>query len=88
MLLRRLAPWLLLFELLRVGRDHWDRLDPADRRRMSAIMRRTHADPRRLTAADRAELTDLARRLRLTRLGLSLAGAAVMGRRRGRRRAR
>jgi hypothetical protein len=84
--LRRLAPWLILFELLRAGRDHWDRLDPADRSRVADLMRRTHGNPRNLSPADRRELHDLAHRARLGRLGLSLAGAAIMGRRRHRRR--
>jgi hypothetical protein len=88
MLLRRLAPWLMVFEILRAGRDHWHRLEPADRERVSALMRRTRGNPRNLTAADRAELRDLGRRLRLGRLGASLATAAVMGRRRHRRGAR
>ena len=35
-------------------------------------MRRTHGNPRNLTAADRRELRDLGRRLRLGRLGFSL----------------
>jgi hypothetical protein len=87
-MLRRLAPWLLVFELLRAGRDHWDRLDPDDRRRAGEMMRRTRGNPRNLTASDRAELRDLGRRLRLGRLGVSLASAAVLGRRRRRRGAR
>jgi hypothetical protein len=87
-MLRRLAPWLLLFEILRAGRDHWDRLEPGDRARVGALMRRTRGNPRNLTASDRAELRDLGRRLRLGRLGASMATAAVLGRRRHRRRAR
>jgi hypothetical protein len=87
-MLRRLAPWLLVFEILRAGRDHWDRLDPGDRARVGALMRRSRGNPRNLTASDRAELHDLGRRLRLGRLGLSLATAAVLGRRRHRRGAR
>ena len=87
-MLRRLAPWLILFEILRAGRDHWDKLDPGDRARVSALMRRTHGNPRNLTAHDRDELRDLGRRLHLVRLGLSVAGAAVTGRRRHRRRGR
>jgi hypothetical protein len=87
-MLRRLAPWLILFEVLRAGRDHWDRLDPGDRDRVSAIMRRSRGNPRNLTAADRGELRDLARRLHLGRLGLSVGSAAVIGRRRRRRRGR
>jgi hypothetical protein len=87
-MLRRLVPWLILFEVLRAGRDHWDRLDPDDRARVSALMRRTHGNPRNLTAADRDELRDLGRRMRLRRLGFSLATAAAVGRRKRRRRAR
>jgi len=87
-MLRRLAPWLILFEVLRAGRDHWDRLDPGDRAQVSALMRRTKGDPRNLTDADRRTLREIGRRLRLGRLGVSLASAAVVGRRRRRRRAR
>jgi hypothetical protein len=88
MLLRRLAPWLIVFEVLRTSRDHWDRLDPADRAQVTDLIRRSHGNPRNLTAADRAELRALGRRLRLGRLGLSAATAAVVGRRRHRRRGR
>ncbi len=87
-MLRRILPWLLVFEVLRAGRDHWDRLDPDDRARVSALMRRSRGNPRNLTAADRDELRALGRRLRLGRLGFSLATAAVVGRRKRRRRAR
>jgi hypothetical protein len=87
-MLRRLVPWLIVFEVLRAGRDHWDRLDPGDRARVSDLMRRTHGNPRNLTAADRSELRDLGRRMRLARLGFSLATAAAVGRRKRRRRAR
>jgi hypothetical protein len=87
-MLRRLAPWLILFEVLRAGRDHWDRLDPGDRARVSALMRRTRGNPRNLTASDRSELRDIGRRMRLGRLGFSLATATVIGRRKRRRRAR
>jgi hypothetical protein len=87
-MIRRLAPWLILFEVLRAGRDHWDRLDPDDRARVTALMRRSHGNPRNLTASDRDELRDLGRRMRLGRLGFTLATAAVVGRRKRRRKAR
>ena len=87
-MVRRFVPWLILFEVLRATRDHWDRLDPTDRARVSEIMRRTHGNPRNLTDADRRELRDMSRRLRLRRLGLSIGSAAVIGRRRHRRRGR
>jgi hypothetical protein len=88
MLLRRLVPWLIVFEVLRAGRDHWGRLDPSDRRQVSDLMRRSRGNPRNLTAADRAELRALGRRLRLGRLGFSVATAAMVGRRKRRRGAR
>ena len=88
MLLRRLVPWLIVFEVLRAGRDHWGRLDPADRRRVSDLMRRTHGNPGNLTPADRAELLAIGRSMHLGRLGFSMATAAVVGRRRHRRRGR
>lgn len=85
MKLRRLLPWLILFEMLKAGRAHWDALDPADRADVTNLFRRTHGNPRNLTEADRAELRDLVRRLHLMRLGVSLGSAAVIGRRRHRR---
>jgi hypothetical protein len=87
-MLRRLAPWLILFEVLRAGRDHWDKLDPGDRARVSALMRRTRGNPRNLTVSDRDELRDLGRSLHVGRLVASMAGAAVAGRRRHVRRGR
>ena len=84
-MLRRLVPWLIVFEVLRAGRDHWDRLDPSDRAEVSALMRRTRGNPRNLTDADRRVLRDVGRRLHLGRLGWSLGSAAIMRRRRRRR---
>jgi hypothetical protein len=85
MLLRRLAPWLIVFEVLRAGHDHWGRLDPADRTRVSDLMRRTKGNPANLTPADRNELLAMGRSMHLGRLGFSMATAAVIGRRRQRR---
>jgi hypothetical protein len=83
-MLRRLVPWLIVFEVLRAGRDHWDRLDPGDRAEVTALMRRTHGNPRNLTADDRRLLRGLGRRMRLGRLGISLGSAVIVGRRRRR----
>ena len=88
MLLRRLVPWLIVFEVLRAGHDHWGRLDPADRRRVSDLMRRTHGNPANLTPGDRSELLAMGRSMHLGRLGFSMATAAIIGRRRHRRRGR
>jgi hypothetical protein len=88
MLMRRLAPWLIVFEVLRAGHDHWGRLDPADRKQVSDLMRRTRGNPANLTPADRSELLAIGRSMHLGRLGFSMATAAVIGRRRHRRRGR
>jgi hypothetical protein len=85
MLLKRLAPWLIVFEVLRAGREHWQHLDPADRSRATDIMKRSKADPRKLTPADKAELKELGKRLEVGKLAVSMGSAAVMGRRRRRR---
>src|SRR5512132_371193 len=76
-MLRRLVPWLIVFEVLRAGRDHWDRLDPGDRAEVSALMRRTHGNPRNLTDADRRVLRDLGRRRRLGHRGAPPAPEAL-----------
>ena len=86
MLLRRLAPWLIVFEVLRAGREHWQHLDPNDRRLATDIMKRSKGDPRKLTPGDKTDLKALGKRMELGRLGLSMGTAAVMGRRRHRRR--
>ena len=84
MLLRRLVPWLIVFEVLRAGRDHWDRLDPADRARVSELMRRTHGNPRNLTPPTAPSCATWGAGMRLGRLGFSMArrrssGAGVTG---------
>ncbi len=89
MFLRRLVLWLILFEVLRAGRDHWDRLDPSDRARgVRRSCAAPHGNPRNLTAADRDEpCATSGRRMRLGRLGFSLATAVAVGRRKRRRQA-
>ncbi|MEP6952582.1 MAG: hypothetical protein ABI950_00810 [Solirubrobacteraceae bacterium] len=85
MLLRRLAPWLIVFEVLRAGREHWQHLDPDDRRTATDIMKRSKGDPRKLTPADKTELKALGTRMEIPKLAFSMGTAAVMGRRRRRR---
>jgi hypothetical protein len=86
MLLRKLAPWLIVFEVLRAGREHWQHLDPNDRRSAADIMKRSKGDPRRLTPQDKVELRALGKRMEIPKLAFSMGSAAVMSRRRRRRR--
>jgi hypothetical protein len=83
---RRAIPWLVLLEILRAGKSHWDDLDPRDRSRLLELTRRSKGRASNLSGAERRELREIARRLQLLRFGRNAATAALMGRRRGRRR--
>lgn len=86
LLTRRLAPWLMVLEVVRAGRDHWKDLDPQDRRRLTELMKRSKGDPRALTPAERTELREIARRLELLKFARNAATAAAVGRMGARRR--
>jgi hypothetical protein len=81
-LLRRATPWLLVYEMARAAKDHWDQLDPRDRNRLADLVRRSKGRPQNLSRSERDELVQLVRRLQLLRLGGALGGAAIAGRRR------
>jgi hypothetical protein len=81
--LRRI-PVLLAFQLLMAGHEHWNRLDPRDRQRVSELLRKSKGDPRRLTPRERSEVRELARRLEFVRLARAVAPIAWKGRRGGR----
>jgi hypothetical protein len=85
---RRAIPWLALLEILRAGKAHWDELDPADRRRLVELLRKSKGRAGNLTTRERRELREMAGRLQLLRFGRSAAAAAVMGQRRSRARGR
>jgi hypothetical protein len=85
-LLRRAVPWLVVYEIARAAKDHWDQLEPRDRNRLAELMRRSKGLPQNLTPSERDELRQLVRRLHLLRLGTSLGGAAIAGRRARRKR--
>jgi hypothetical protein len=77
-------PWKLVLELatLLVSRFRED-VPPKDRRRMTALVRKSKGDPRRLTAAERKELLGLVKRVDVQRLGRDVT--AVVSARRLRR---
>jgi hypothetical protein len=79
------VPWRLVLELatLAVTRFRED-LPPSERRKLTALVRRSKGDPRRLTSAERRQMLDLLKRLDVQRLGRDVT--AVVGARRLRRR--
>jgi len=81
----RAIPWILLFEVVRGVHSHvTDTLSPAERRRVTEILRKSHGNPQRVTAREREELKRLAGKLDFKRLGRDLAPRVVSSQRRRR----
>ena len=64
----RAFQWMLLLDVVMVARQHWDLLEPADRRRLTEIMRNV----RNLSARDRKDLRRIAAKLELVGAGREL----------------
>jgi hypothetical protein len=81
----RAIPWLLLFEVARGVHSHvMDTLSPAERRRVTQILRKSHGNPANVTPREREELRRLAAKLDLAGLGRDLAPRVIGGGRRTR----
>ena len=85
LLTRRFAPWLVVLEVVRTGRDHWKDLDPRDRQHLTELLRKSKGRPQNLTERERRHLREIAGRLELLRFARNAATAAAVGRS-GRRR--
>jgi hypothetical protein len=66
---RRTIQWAVLFELLLLARDHYNRLTPGERAHLTALMRKSRGNPTRLSAAERADIRRLAAKLDLLSMG-------------------
>jgi hypothetical protein len=81
----RAVPWLLVFEVARGLHSHvMDSLSPAERRRVTQILRKSKGNPANVTPREREELRRLAGKLDLKRLGRDLAPRVIAGRKRRR----
>jgi hypothetical protein len=81
----RAVPWLLLFEVGRGVHSHiMDTLSPAERRRVTQILRKSKGNPANVTPREREELRRLAGKVDLKRLGQDLAPRVIAGRKRRR----
>ena len=79
----RAIPWLLLFEVARGVRSHvMDTLSPAERRRVTQILRSSRGNHTRVTAREREELRRMADKLDFKRLGRDLAPRVITAQRR------
>jgi hypothetical protein len=54
-----LARLVLAGKIVLLARQHWHRLEPAERRRLITLVRRGHLRPRNLSPQDRTELARL-----------------------------
>jgi hypothetical protein len=54
-----LARLLAAARILMLARQHWHKLEPAERRRMMLLVRQTHGRPRNLSSGERLELARL-----------------------------
>jgi hypothetical protein len=78
-------PWRLVLEVATVVVTRFrDDLKPADRRELTALVRKSKGDPRRLTGAERRRVLELLKRVDAARLGRDVS--ALVGANRLRRR--
>jgi hypothetical protein len=76
----RAIPWLLLFEIARGVHSHvMDTLSPAERRRVTQILRKSHGNPQNVTPKEREELRRIAGKLDFKRLGRDIAPRVIAG---------
>ncbi len=83
----RTIPWRLVLEVATLVVNRFrDDLPPADRQRLTALVRKSKGDPRRLTPRERDEILTHLRHIDVPRLGRDVT--AVVGARRRRSRPR
>jgi hypothetical protein len=80
-------PWRLVLEVATVVVTRFrDDLPPAQRRKLTALVRKSKGDPRKLTAVERRQVLDLLRSVDAARLGRDVT--AIVGANKLRRRLR
>jgi hypothetical protein len=81
------VPWKMVLEVATIVVTRFrEDLPPKDRRRMTALVRQSKGDPRRLTDKERHELLDLVKHVDVRRLGRDVT--AVVGARKLRKQLR
>ena len=69
------VPWRLVLEVATLVTSRFkEDLPPKDRRRLTALVRKSKGDPRKLTADERHEVLDLLRTVDAKRLGRDVSG--------------
>lgn len=68
----RALPWIVLLEAAMAVREHWQNLTPAERARVTRLLKKSQGRPGNLTAREREDLKKLARKLDPAGLGRRL----------------
>ncbi len=77
----RAIPWARVFAVARIVANRLDEDVPAgDRKRVGELVRKSKADPRKLSAAERRELLRVLRQVDYQRMGRDVATAAAAAR--------
>lgn len=75
----RAIPWARVLLVARTVLDRFgEDIPKRDRQRLTALLRKSKGDPRRLSARERHEIWEILRQLDLTKLGKDLAGVAAL----------
>ncbi len=77
----RAVPWGRVLAVARVVLDRFtDDIPKKDRARLTALVRKSKGDPRRLTIAERRELVQILRQLDVAKLGREVAALLALAR--------
>ena len=77
----RAIPWGRVFAVARVVLERFSEDIPKkDRTRLTALLRKSKGDPRRLTAAERREIVRIVRQVDVAKLGREVAALLALAR--------
>ena len=82
----RALPWSIVLQLAMTARKHWKRLAPADRARLTELLRKSQGLPNRLTEKERDEVRALVAKLEPAAFARSIVPIGRRAVMRGRRR--
>jgi hypothetical protein len=69
----RRVPLFMVMQAAMVAREHWSELDPGERTRLQALIRKSRGRPNNLSAKERTELKDIVKHLDLIGAGRKVA---------------
>ena len=77
----RAIPWARVLAVARVVLERFsDDIPKKDRTRLTALLRKSKGDPRRLTIAERREIVAILRQVDVAKLGREVAGMLALAR--------